>query len=92
MSSYLEICHCGNDKASHHEGKYTCLAIACECTEYRDRNAPLPLRVWTRPAGHPSKCLCYACARSGPPDTSVDGPETHPTGCRCIICTWMRPP
>ena len=42
MNQILEICHCGNDRASHFEGKHACLALACDCTSYVDRWDPKP--------------------------------------------------
>lgn len=51
MNQILEICHCGNDRASHHKGKFNCLALACECTGYVDRWDPKPKPETKAPAG-----------------------------------------
>jgi hypothetical protein len=32
-----EMCKCGHDKATHHEGKFNCLGLWCNtCKEYRN--------------------------------------------------------
>lgn len=40
MSTLIELCHCGNAKASHHKGKGNCLAVFCTCLEYCSRDLP----------------------------------------------------
>lgn len=63
MSTLQELCHCGNHKDSHHEGKGVCLAVGCnDCLEFCDRTKPdtrkKPKPV--RPAHH-DDCLCVRC-------------------------------
>ena len=37
MNKYREICKCGHDKATHHEGKHDCLGMFCnDCRKYRN--------------------------------------------------------
>ena len=40
MTVLLQICHCSNDRASHHKGKGNCLAMWCRCLEYCSRDLP----------------------------------------------------
>lgn len=34
---WREVCKCGHDKVTHHEGKYDCLGMFCnDCKKYRN--------------------------------------------------------
>jgi hypothetical protein len=75
VSRYIEICHCGHDKATHFEKTHTCLGTSCDCTAYLDRDTPKP------PKPPPPKPAPHV-------DDNWDdvSPVTHPSGCICVLC------
>jgi hypothetical protein len=37
VNTLREVCKCGHDKVTHHEGKYNCLGMFCNnCKAYRN--------------------------------------------------------
>lgn len=52
--SLREICKCGHDKTTHHEGKFNCLGMYCnDCKTYRDQNEKTPSTIPPPPDSEP---------------------------------------
>lgn len=49
FTPYVEVCHCGHNKATHFEEKHTCLGMLCDCKKYIDRDDPLPSEIKAAP-------------------------------------------
>lgn len=62
-----QICHCGHDRATHFEQKYTCLGMLCACPEYvhEDAPKPVPKKVATK-AVPPEDDVHYGFGWMGP--------------------------
>lgn len=68
VNKYVEICHCGHDRATYHEGGGACLGMLCnDCKAYCDRDTPRPKTPPVRPANHSYFCKCYACKLAAQP-------------------------
>lgn len=78
----IPLCRCSHDKSTHHEGKYCCLAMLCDCTSYRDETKLEPPR---KQAAIPM-----------PPPDDEECPITprmfHPFWCMCPQCLTGLPP
>lgn len=65
MSIYVEMCHCGHHKDTHHDGgNGDCLGMGCnDCKGYRDAEKPDTLNHEPERPRHASWCQCYSCKR-----------------------------
>ncbi len=83
--TWAQVCHCGHDRASHFEGKHTCLGMLCDCRAYADREVPKPKAGPAYPKINPM------------PDDFDPSPDTPrmpcPPGCVCPACLfWFGTP
>lgn len=72
------MCHCGHRQDSHHESKYTCLGMLCDCASYRDRELPLPKATKPAPMFTPDD--------EEPETPRIGAGTSHPTWCTCSVC------
>lgn len=43
IQQYKQVCSCGHDKATHHEGQHNCLGVYCECKSFHKEGTPAPV-------------------------------------------------
>jgi hypothetical protein len=83
VSSRIQACHCGHDRASHYLDRScdpaelaACLCRGCECRVYADSDEPKPATrdVLARPA-HPWFCKCFRCKAFAAQQVAAKLPE-----------------
>ncbi len=93
FTPYVEICHCGHNKATHFEEKHTCLGMLCDCKRYTDRDDPLPSEMKAA-APFPNWENDFDDIQDiddGPitlPMIPIINIPPHPHGCPCAICAY----